>query len=72
MSTVTRPVKELKDFSKITLKAGEKQTVSFTITPDKLSFYNRQMKKVVEAGDFEVMVGTSSTVNQTVMFTVVD
>ena len=72
LSTVTRPVKELKDFSKISLKAGEKRTVSFTITPDKLSFYNREMKKVVEAGAFEVMVGTSSVVNQTVTFNVVD
>jgi beta-glucosidase len=72
MSSVTRPIKELKDFSKITLKAGEKKTVSFTITPDKLSFLNRNMKKVVEAGEFEVMVGTSSMVNQTVKFEVVD
>jgi beta-glucosidase len=72
VSTVTRPVKELKDFSKIVIKAGEKKTVSFTITPDKLSFLNRNMKKVVEAGAFEVMVGTSSMVNQTVKFEVVD
>ena len=72
ISTVTRPIKELKDFSKINLKAGEKKTVSFTITPDKLSFLNRNMKKVVEAGGFEVMVGTSSMVNQTVKFEVVD
>jgi beta-glucosidase len=72
MSSVTRPIKELKDFSKITLKAGDKKTVSFTITPDKLSFLNRNMKKVVEAGEFEMMVGTSSMVNQTVKFEVVD
>jgi beta-glucosidase len=72
ISTVTRPIKELKDFSKINLKVGEKKTVTFTITPDKLSFYNREMKKVVEAGEFEVMVGTSSMVNQTVKFEVVD
>lgn len=70
LSSVTRPVKELKDFSKIMLKSGEKKTVSFTITPDKLSFYNRNMKKVVEAGEFEVMVGTSSEDNQLIKFEV--
>lgn len=53
----------MKDFSKINLKAGEKRTVLFTITPDKLNFYNRDMKKVVEAGAFEVMIGTFSMVN---------
>ncbi len=72
VSSVTRPIKELKDFSKITLKPGEKKTVTFTITPDKLSFYNREMKKVVEPGDFEVMVGTSSMDNQTVKFTITE
>lgn len=72
VSSITRPVKELKDFKKINLKAGESQTVTFTITPDKLSFYTRDMKKIVEAGEFEVMVGTSSAVNQTVKFTVLD
>lgn len=70
VSSVTRPIKELKDFSKITLKPGEKKTVTFTITPDKLSFYNRDMKKVVEPGDFEVMVGTSSMVNQKIKFVI--
>jgi beta-glucosidase len=72
VSSVTRPVKELKDFKKINLKAGETQTVTFTITPDKLSFYNREMKKVVEAGEFEVMIGTSSDNLQTVKFEVID
>ena len=72
VSSVTRPVKELKDFKKITLKAGESQTVTFTITPDKLSFYNREMKKIVEAGEFEVMVGTASDNVQSVNFEVID
>jgi beta-glucosidase len=72
VSSVTRPVKELKDFKKIMLKAGETQTVTFTISPDKLSFYNRNMKKVVEAGEFEVMVGTASDNVQSVKFSVVD
>ena len=72
VSSLTRPVKELKDFKKINLKAGESQMVTFTITPDKLSFYNRDMKKIVEAGEFEIMVGTSSAVNQMVKVNVVD
>jgi beta-glucosidase len=72
VSSVTRPVKELKDFKKIALKAGETQTVTFTITPDKLSFYSKEMKRIVEAGEFEVMIGTSSAVNQTVKFSVID
>jgi beta-glucosidase len=70
ISSVTRPVKELKDFKKISLKAGETQTVTFIITPDKLSFYNRNMKKIVEAGVFEIMVGTSSDNVQSVNFEV--
>ncbi len=60
VSSVTRPIKELRDFRRITLKAGEARTVEFTITPDKLSMYNREMKRVVEPGRFQIMVGTSS------------
>jgi beta-glucosidase len=59
-SSAVRPVKELKDFSRIALKAGEKQTVTFEITPDKLAFYNAQMEYGVEKGVFKVMVGSSS------------
>jgi len=59
-SSVTRPVKELKDFQRISLKPGEGKTVEFTITPEKLSFYNVAMKKVVEPGTFQIMVGSSS------------
>ncbi|MBC8084840.1 MAG: glycoside hydrolase family 3 C-terminal domain-containing protein [Hymenobacter sp.] len=68
VSSVTRPVKELKDFAKITLKPGETRTVRFTLTPDKLSFWNQEMKRVVEPGEFEVMVGTSSAQTQAVRF----
>jgi beta-glucosidase len=60
VSSVTRPVKELKGFKKLFLKAGEKQTVELEITPESLVFYNIDMKYVVEPGDFEIMVGTSS------------
>jgi len=60
VASVTRPVKELKGFRKITLEPGEKETVKFTITSDQLSFLDRQMKRVVEPGIFKVMVGSSS------------
>jgi|GEM_PF-2562564 len=57
---VTRPVKELKDLARIALKAGESKIVNFKITPDKLAFYNIQMHKIVEPGEFIVMAGLSS------------
>ena len=60
VSSVTRPVKELKAFQKISLKPGESKNVTFEITPDLLSFYDIHMKYVVEPGDFEIMAGNSS------------
>lgn len=59
-SSMPRPVKELKGFKKIWLDPGQSQTVSFTINPDLLSFYDENMKWIVEPGDFTIMVGTSS------------
>ncbi len=59
ISTLTRPVKELKDFARVSLNPGETKTVSFKITPDKLSYLNQDLKEVVEPGDFEIMVGGS-------------
>lgn len=63
-SAPTRPVRELKDFARVSLKPGEKREVSFMITPDKLAYYNREMKKVVEPGEFEIMLGGSSDEQQ--------
>jgi beta-glucosidase len=60
VSSVTRPVKELKGFKKISLKPGETKTVAFEITPESLAFYDVEMNYVVEPGEFEIMVGTSS------------
>ena len=60
VGSVVRPVKELKGFQKIILKAGESKTVSFTITTDDLKFYNNDLKYDWESGEFEIMVGTSS------------
>ncbi|MCL1933373.1 MAG: beta-glucosidase BglX [Candidatus Azobacteroides sp.] len=60
VGSVTRPVKELKGFEKIFLKAGESKTVQFKITPDLLKFYDYDLQYVCEPGDFEVMVGGDS------------
>ena len=66
VSSVTRPIKELKDFKRISLGPGESKTVEFVITPDKLSFLDLNMKNVVEPGWFDIMVGTSSVKFDTV------
>ncbi len=60
IGSVTRPDKELKAFEKIELDAGESKTVSFKITPEMLEFTGFEMTKILEAGDYTVMVGTSS------------
>ena len=60
VSSVTRPVKELKGFQKVALRPGETQTVALDITPESLAFYDIHMKYVVEPGEFEIMVGSSS------------
>lgn len=60
VSSVTRPVQELKDFARIHLKKGETKTVSFTITADKLQYFGPDMKRIVEPGEFEVQVGKNS------------
>lgn len=59
-ASVTRPVKELKGFQRITLQPGEKRRVDFTLGPEHLGFHNRVMKFVVEPGEFRVMVGSNS------------
>jgi len=60
VASISRPVSELKDFTKIFLKAGESKTIKFVIDKDKLSFYNNQLQWIAEAGDFELMIGASS------------
>jgi beta-glucosidase len=60
VGSVVRPVKELKGFQKIELKAGETKTVSFIITTQDLRFYNDNLKYDWEAGDFEIMIGGNS------------
>lgn len=60
VSSVTRPVKELKGFTKISLRPRETKTVTLEITPDSLAFYDIDMRFTVEPGEFEIMVGVSS------------
>jgi beta-glucosidase len=60
VSSVTRPVKELKGFERVTLSPGETRTVAFPVTPELLAFFDLNMKYRVEPGEFEVMVGNSS------------
>lgn len=60
VASVTRPVKELKGFKRITLEPGEEKTIEFTLTLKQLSFLNQNMKRVVEPGMFKIMVGSSS------------
>jgi beta-glucosidase len=60
VSSVTRPVKELKGFGRVTLEAGQTATITFKITPEQLAFYNIDMKFAVEPGEFEIMIGNSS------------
>ncbi|MGX1930955.1 glycoside hydrolase family 3 N-terminal domain-containing protein [Flagellimonas sp. 2504JD4-2] len=62
-SSVTRPVKELKGYKRVFLEPGESKVVSFGIIPEILAFYDREMKYVVEPGDFTIMVGSSSSDN---------
>jgi beta-glucosidase len=60
VSSVTRPVKELKDFQRVSLKPGETKKVKLEITPEKLAFHDVNMKFRVEPGLFEIMTGSSS------------
>ena len=60
VGSITRPVKELKGFEKIFLKAGESKTVTFKITPELLRFYDYDLNHVAEPGDFDVMIGGDS------------
>jgi len=70
IASLTRPVKELRGFQRITLKPGEKKTVEFTLTPDALSMLDVNMHKIIEPGIFEIMVGADSEHTQTVKLNV--
>ena len=70
VSSVTRPIKELKAFRRITLAPGEARNVSFTLTPEAFWMWNDKMQRVVESGDFEIMAGPNSAHVKSVTLTV--
>lgn len=72
VGSVTRPVRELKSFQKITLKKGQKQTVIFEIGVEDLKFYNSDLKFVAEPGLFEIFVGTNSNADKMVGFNLIN
>ena len=69
VGSITRPVRELKGFNKIFLRAGESKTVSFTITRDLLRFYDYNLNYVAEPGDFDIMIGGNSQAVKTAKLT---
>jgi len=68
VGSITRPVKELKGFQKINLKAGESKTVTFTLKADDLAFYNEKLEHKAEPGKFTVYIGTNSATTMGVEF----
>jgi len=60
VASVARPLKELKDFQKLSLKPGESRTVTFTLDQNKLAFYNPQLVWAAEPGDFQLFIGSAS------------
>ena len=69
VGSVTRPVKELKGFKKVFLKAGESKVIDFTLSVNDLRFYNSQLEYVYEPGDFHLFVGGSSDTKLKTEFT---
>ena len=67
--SITRPVKELKGFQKVFLKKGESKTITFTVTPEDLKFYNNELKRVNEDGEYDLFVAGSSDHKFTNSFT---
>jgi beta-glucosidase len=70
VSSVTRPIKELKGFQRVNLKPGEQKTVTFTLGPQALGFWNEQMKRMVEPGAFDIMAGDNSAALKTTILNV--
>ena len=60
VSSATRPIKELRGFQRVSLEPGQMRTVTFTINAQSLRYWNAEMKRVVEPGDFEIMTGDNS------------
>ncbi len=72
VGSLARPVKELKDFRKVTLKPGESKVVSFALTPGQLSFHGLDGKPLIEAGEFQVWTAGNSVDGTPVSFSLTD
>ncbi|WP_420801967.1 glycoside hydrolase family 3 N-terminal domain-containing protein [Sphingomonas cavernae] len=70
IASITRPLKELKGFERVTLKPGERRTVRFTLGPDAFHMWDSSMKRVVEPGDFDIMAGPNSVDLKTTTLTI--
>jgi len=71
VASLTRPIRELRGFERVTLAPGETRTVRFRLAASALAFYDREKKLRVEPGEFDVMVGGSSVQVQTARLEVV-
>ena len=60
VASLVRPLKELKDFKKVSLQPGESRRIEFLINKEKLSFYNAQLKWIAEQGRYDIMIGSAS------------
>jgi beta-glucosidase len=70
VSSVTRPVKELKGFQRVTLAPGERRTLTFTLDARSFAMWDENLKRVVEPGEFEILTGANSTQLQSVTLAV--
>ncbi|RZK47767.1 MAG: hypothetical protein EOO59_17445 [Hymenobacter sp.] len=57
---MVRPLRELKGFQKVALRPGERRTLTFTLDQDAFAFYNQQLARVAEPGEFELLIGSAS------------
>jgi len=71
VASVTRPVKELKDFKKVSLKKGETRIIEFELTPQQLGFYDKDGNYLIEQGEFRVWIGGSSEAEMNTVFTLI-
>jgi beta-glucosidase len=71
VASVTRPVRELKAFKRVSLAPGETKTVTLSLPAEAFSFWNQEMQRVVEPGDFEILVGSNSEAVQSATLTIV-
>ena len=72
ISSVTRSVKDLKAFKRVTLAAGETKNVAFTLNSEAFHFWNDKMQRVVEPGEFEIMAGSNSADVKPVTLTITE